>query len=123
LSAVPAEKEAIVKRVKELFEIVEAEAKVRRKKRPVTPPSNQPNYQSYAATQSTKRRKKARKPGAVEGPVVTLKELAFDHKISAKDLRRMLRKAGINRPGGRWEWPVGGDDANRIQQIIARRKK
>ena len=119
-----ADKEAIHKRVKELFAIVEEEAKIRKKKRPPTSPNNAPRYDSYAPVQSAKRRNKPRKPGAItEGPVVTLKELAFDHKITPKELRRILRKAGISRPSGRWEWAVGSDEANRIQQIIARRKK
>lgn len=46
-----------------------------------------------------------------EEEIVTAKSLAGELGITDKSLRRKLRKEGITRPGGRWEWTRTEADA------------
>lgn len=49
---------------------------------------------------------------------ITVKEIGYEYGIPAKDLRRMIRKSGITRPGGRWEWKIGGKGLRKIKKLI-----
>ncbi|MDE2101525.1 MAG: hypothetical protein KGL39_30045 [Patescibacteria group bacterium] len=55
-------------------------------------------------------------------PVVTVKELADELKISAKQLRKILRKQeSVGKAGGRWEWPVGSKELQAIKELATGR--
>ena len=49
------------------------------------------------------------------GPVVSLSDLTSD----PSGARQALRKAGIAKPGGRWEWPSDHPDLTKIKKIIS----
>ena len=49
--------------------------------------------------------------------ILTVKDLAFELKITPAQLRRKLRKIGINRLGGRWEWPENSEEVRKIREF------
>lgn len=122
MSQLAFDREKVVERVKELFKIVEAEALRLKKKKKKKPAVSYAPTLVEPTTFKGKKRKSVRKPGAVEGPCITLKEIAYDSGLSPKELRRILRKAGIARTGGRWEWPVGSESAKKIEQLVKQKK-
>jgi len=65
------------------------------------------------------KRRMAKGQHLVEGPMTTLKELAFDYGITPKDLRRILRRnPKITKPGGRWEWGSTSYEVKLIKKLI-----
>lgn len=112
----------IAKRVTELFNEVKAQSK---SKEPVTPtdvPRLLEKPRSHAA-EKKKLKKLSRGEIVNTGPVTTLKELAYDYDIDGKDLRRLLRKNKIDKPGGRWEWPVDSELLLKIKKLIRKSGK
>jgi len=95
---------ALDSRISELFDSVEKTRKRRIKKKTGVKPS--PTKESNKPTKLVKPTPPIsdEKKKNIQGQLVTIKELAHDHEVDAKTLRRILRKAKVSRPGGRWEW-------------------
>jgi SNF2 family DNA or RNA helicase len=49
--------------------------------------------------------------------ILTVKDLAYDMKITPSQLRRKLRRIGIDKPGGRWEWPEDSEEVRKIREL------
>lgn len=47
--------------------------------------------------------------------ILTVKDLAYDLKITPTQLRKKLRRMGIDKPGGRWEWPEDSEEVKKIK--------
>lgn len=57
-------------------------------------------------------------PDKVLSPdTLTVKDLAYDLKMTPTQLRRKLRRAGIDKPGGRWEWPADSEEVRKIRKF------
>jgi len=52
----------------------------------------------------------------IEGPVVTIKDLADELGMEPTVLRKKLRNSDIKKPGGRWEWPENHPDLEIIRR-------
>lgn len=108
-------------KIKAIFEEVKKQGKEKK-----STPKDQPHIVKRPRS-STKEKKKARKKArgepVIEGPTITLKDLAFDHKMDGKEVRRLLRKNHIQKPGGRWEWPVDHDDLDKIKTLIVAKRE
>lgn len=63
--------------------------------------------------------KKSEESGAQEKQrqILTVKDLAYDLKITPTQLRKKLRRIGINKPGGRWEWPEDSEEVKKIKEF------
>ena len=48
---------------------------------------------------------------------LTVKDIAYDLGITPAQLRRKMRKLGIDKPGGRWEWPENSEEVRRIREL------
>lgn len=108
----------ISERIKELYEEVRSETKTKVKEEPEKDQPKLRERPQSSSAEKKKRRKKAKGQPVIEGPVVTLKDIAFDHNMSPKDLRRILRRSDIKRPGGRWEWPEASKEVKKIKKLL-----
>jgi len=110
--------EEIQDRVTELFDEVRRQSKAKKK---IVKPKDKPKIRkrpASAAKEKRRERKAARGQEVLTGPTVTLKDLAFDHEIAGKELRRLLRRSNIEKPGGRWEWAKDDPAVETIVELI-----
>lgn len=116
-------KEEISERIKELYEEVRAQTKSKVKEEEKDKPRLHTKPPS-GSLEKKKRRKRARGQAVIDGPSITLKELAYEFELTPKEVRRALRRdTRIQKPGGRWEWPEGSKDLKRIRKILSTSKK
>jgi len=109
--------EEITDRVTQLFEEVRRQSKSKKSAAEKDKPTLKDRPKS-AVKEKRKARKAAKGEKVITGPSVTVKELAFDYEMDAKELRRLLRRNDVERPGGRWEWPKEGKALRKILKII-----
>jgi SNF2 family DNA or RNA helicase len=57
----------------------------------------------------SKKEKKEKRPEII-GEIVTIKDLADELKMEPTDLRKRLRGSDLEKPSGRWEWPIDHKD-------------
>lgn len=107
----------IQERVTQLFDEVKKQSKAKRPAESKDKPVVKEKPKS-TAKEKRRERKAARGQDVLTGPTVTLKELAFDHEMNPKELRRLLRKSDVERPGGRWEWAKDSPTVDKIIKLI-----
>jgi len=106
-------------KIKELYEEVRKGSKTKQKETSTDEPRVRTKPPSESK-EKKKRRKIAKGEEVVDGPVATLKEIAYEHGLTPKELRRIIRKRDIDKPGGRWEWPADSKIATRIIKLAAK---
>lgn len=104
-------------RVTQLFNEVKKQSKAKRPAEKKDQPVVKEKPKS-TAKEKRRERKVARGQEVLTGPTVTLKDLAFDYEMNPKELRRLLRKSDIERPGGRWEWAKESPTVKEIVKLI-----
>jgi len=62
---------------------------------------------------------KTKKAAATDEDVVTLKQLASELDMDGRVARRKLREAGIEKPGGRWEWAAGSKALTKVTKALS----
>jgi len=56
-----------------------------------------------------------------DGPLVIIKDLADELKVEPTELRKKLRGSSIEKPSGRWEWPVGHPDLDKVRALYGKK--
>src|SRR5690606_40882502 len=65
-----------------------------------------------------KRKRERAEKAEPKGDIVTAKDLADEFKLTPKALRKILRKARVKRPGGRWEWEDGSPELEEVREVL-----
>lgn len=113
----------IAAKITQIHEEVRKQTKSKKPQVPEEKPRYKERPKSTDSTEKRKRRKKAKGQPVIEGPTITIKELAYDYGMNPKELRRLLRKSDIEKPSGRWEWPKDSKTVKKIKKLIKRSGK
>src|SRR3972149_11665587 len=106
-----------IEKIDKIYMEIRQKSKNKEPIKPIDLPAEKIRPQSHVEEYKIDRRR-ASKGLPPKNTVITVKELAYDYQIKAKDLRRMIRKSNIVRPSGRWEWASESKALRKIKRII-----